>query len=99
METKILSIHFNAGEKLQAFIEKKMEKLNKSAEEGSLAEVVLKVDKPETVNNKITSIKLTIKGTALFVEKQSNTFEDGIELCIDAMLRQLTKYKEKQREK
>lgn len=97
METKIQSIRFSAGEKLQAFIAKKLEKVGKYAGEETLAEVTLKVDKPETVNNKITSIKLTAKGSNLFVEKQCDTFEEGVDLCVDALLRQLEKYKEKQR--
>ena len=39
MEIKIQSIHFDATEKLEAFVEKKIAKLEKSYEEISIGEV------------------------------------------------------------
>ena len=99
MDIKIKSIHFDATEKLQAFIEKKLEKVSKAGDDVRNAEVVLKVEKPETTKNKNTSIKLSVKGNDLFVEKTCDTFEEGVDLCIDSLLRQLEKYKEKLRGK
>ena len=52
MEIKIQSIHFDATEKLQEFIEKKVAKLEKTFEDIKTAEVQLKVVKPATSNNK-----------------------------------------------
>lgn len=49
MEIKIRSIHFDATEKLQAFINKKAEKLQKSFEDIQKVEVQLKVEKPRYV--------------------------------------------------
>ena len=99
MEIKIQSIHFDATEKLQSFIEKKLEKVGKACDDARKAEVVLKVLKPETAKNKQTSIKLPLKGTELFVEKICDTFEEGVDLCVDSLLRQVEKYKEKQKGK
>lgn len=99
MDIKIQSIHFDATEKLQSFIEKKLEKVGKACDDASKAEVVLKVLKPETAKNKQTSIKLPLKGTELFVEKICDTFEEGVDLCVDSLLRQVEKYKEKQKGK
>ena len=99
MDIKIKSIHFDSTEKLQAFIEKKLEKVSKAGDDVRNAEVVLKVEKPETTKNKNTSIKLSVKGSDLFVEKTCDTFEEGVDLCIDSLLRQLEKYKEKLRGK
>ena len=99
MDIKIQSIHFDATEKLQSFIEKKLEKVGKACDDARKAEVVLKVLKPETAKNKQTSIKLPLKGTELFVEKICDTFEEGVELCVDSLLRQVEKYKEKQKGK
>ena len=48
MEIKIKSIHFDATEKLEAFIEKKVAKLEKSFEDIQKVEVQLKVVKPAT---------------------------------------------------
>ena len=77
MDIKIQSIHFDATEKLQSFIEKKLEKVGKACDDARKAEVVLKVLKPETAKNKQTSIKLPLKGTELFVEKICDTFEES----------------------
>ena len=48
MEIRIKSIHFDATEKLEAFIEKKVSKLEKSFEDITKVEVQLKVVKPAT---------------------------------------------------
>jgi putative sigma-54 modulation protein len=99
MEIRIQSIHFDATEKLQAFIEKKVSKLEKTFEDIQTVEVQLKVVKPSTAENKTTSITVTSPGSKLFVEKTCDTFEEGIDLCVDSMKVQLTKMKEKQRNK
>lgn len=99
MEVKVQSIHFDATEKLQAFIEKKTAKLEKSFEDIQKVEVQLKVVKPATALNKETSMTVSVPGNTLFVEKTCDTFEEGIGLCIDAMRVQLAKFKEKLRER
>ena len=98
MEIKIQSIHFDATEKLEAFIQKKVAKLEKSYEDIQKVEVQLKVVKPSTAQNKETSITVTIPGNApVFVEKVNDTFEEGVDLCVDSMRAQLQKFKEKLR--
>lgn len=97
MEIKIQSIHFDATEQLKAFIEKKVSKMEKSYEDIQTVEVVLKVVKPATSLNKETSMTVVVPGTRLFVEKVCDTFEEGVDLCVDSMKVQLLKFKEKQR--
>ena len=97
MEIKIQAIKFDATDKLQAFVDKKVGKLEKTYEEIQLAEVQLKVVKPITAMNKETSLTVTVPGSKLFVEKTCDTFEEGIDQCVDAMKVQLTKFKEKLR--
>ncbi len=97
MEVKIQSIHFDATEKLETFINKKVEKLEKSYEDIQKVEVQLKVEKPATALNKTTSITVHVPGQKLFVEKTADTFEEGVDTGLDAMKVQLTKFKEKQR--
>ena len=58
MEIKIQSIRFDATEKLEAFVEKKVGKLEKSLEDIQRVEVQLKVIKPATAMNKETSCLL-----------------------------------------
>ena len=98
MEIKVQSIHFNATEKLQAFIDKKVGKFAKSCEDGK-AEVVLKVVKPETAMNKEVQIRLSLPGGTLQAEKVCDTFEEGVDQCCEALQRQVEKFKEKQRAK
>ena len=50
MEIKIQAIHFEATEKLEKFIEKKLSKLAKFNDEIGRIEVSLKVVKPETAS-------------------------------------------------
>ena len=97
MEVKIQSIHFDATEKLQAFVEKKVAKLEKTYEDIQKVEVQLKVVKPATANNKEASLTVTVPGSTLFVEKVSDTFEESIDLGVDSMRVQLQKFKEKSR--
>ena len=97
MEIKIQSIHFDATEKLQAFIDKKVAKLEKTFEEIQKVDVQCKVVKPATAQNKEVSMTVTVPGTTLFVEKVSDTFEESTDLCVDSMKVQLQKYKEKTR--
>ncbi|MBR1712502.1 MAG: ribosome-associated translation inhibitor RaiA [Alloprevotella sp.] len=97
MDIKIQSIHFNATDKLQEFIEKKLAKVAKGNDFITTAEVTLKVVKPETANNKEVAINLVVPGSDVRAEKVCDTFEEGVDLCIDVLRRQLEKVKDKQR--
>ena len=99
MEIKIQAIKFDATDKLQAYVDKKGTKLQKTYEEIQSAEEQLKVVKPATAMNKETSLTVSVPGTKLFVEKTCDTFEEGVDQCVDAMKVQLTKFKEKLRNK
>ena len=57
MDIKIQSIHFETTEKLDAFINKKVEKLSKTYEDIQKVEVQLKIEKPAVAMNKTTSLR------------------------------------------
>ena len=99
MEVRIQSIHFDASEKLQEFIQKKVAKLEKFCDDIKKVEVSLKVVKPETAMNKETGIKVLALNGEFFAEKVSDTFEESVDECVDALSKQLTKAKEKLRGK
>ena len=99
MDIKIKAIHFDASEKLDAFIEKKVSKLEHFYEGIMMADVVLKVVRPETVKNKCASIRLKIKSGDCFAEKICDTFEEAIDTSVEALEKQLMKFKEKSKEK
>ena len=99
MEVRIQSIHFDASEKLQEFIQKKVAKLEKFCDDIKKVEVSLKVVKPETAMNKEAGIKVLTLNSEFFAEKVSDTFEESVDECVDALSKQLTKAKEKLRGK
>ena len=99
MEIRIQPIHFEASQQLEAFIQKKVTKLDKFHDGIISAEVVLKVVKPETVMNKDASIKLIVAGQDFFAAKVSDSFEEALDGAVDALQKQLVKFKEKQRSK
>ena len=99
MDVRIQSIHFDASEKLQAFIQKKVSKLEKYYEDIKKVEVSLKVVKPEVAENKEAGIKILIPNGEFYASKVCDTFEEAIDLDVEALVKQLVKYKEKQRSK
>jgi putative sigma-54 modulation protein len=98
MELKIQSVGFSASERLEMFVQKKVDKLKTVYDGVSNANVYLKLENTSEVENKVGEIRVDVKGTELFVKKQSKTFEESIDNCVDALKKQLTKYKEKLRD-
>jgi len=99
MEIKIKAIHFDASQQLESFIIKKVSKLEQYYDGILSVEVTLKVVKPETADNKEAQIKLLIASNEIFASKISNTFEESIDESVEALTKQLLKYKEKLRQK
>lgn len=97
MNINIQSLHFDATEKLKEFIQKKVTKLEKYSDDIITADVILKVVKPETKNNKEASVKLNVKNDDLFANKVGESFEEAIDTCVEALEKQLLKAKEKNR--
>lgn len=96
MDVNIKAIKFDATEKLQDFIQKKVSKLDKYCNDIKKVEVSLKVVKPETALNKQASITVVLPGAELFAEKIYDTFEEAVTESLAAIEKQLGKYKEKQ---
>ena len=95
----IQSIHFDASEQLQAFIQKKAAKLEKFYDDIEKVEVSLKVVKPETADYKDAGVKVLVPNGELYANKVCDTVEEAVDLCLEALEKQLVKYKEKQRSK
>ena len=93
MNTIINSVKFRADEKLEKYINEKVAKLDRMIDNATKCEVFLKIDKPESDNNKIAEIQLALPGQTLFNSKQANTFEEAVSDCVDAMKVQIEKYK------
>lgn len=95
MNVTINSVHFKADQKLEDFITKKVEKVCEKYAEVINVEVNLKLDNNDTPENKIADIRIVLKGDDLFASKQSKTFEESVDTAVDALKKQLEKYKGK----
>lgn len=96
MEIKVQSIHFDADKKLIDFINEKVAKLSSLHEHIAKSEVFLRLDKNEAGDNKIAEIKLNVPGKELFAKRQCKSFEEAIDLSVEALRVQVKKYKGKQ---
>jgi putative sigma-54 modulation protein len=95
MNVEIQSVKFDADKKLVEFVEKKMAKLDKFAEKATSSKVIMKLDKDHEKGNKVVTITLSMPGEELVAENRCKTFEEAIDESIEALKRQIDKYKEK----
>lgn len=95
MKLRIQSINFDATTTLESYIYKKISKLDKFFDEIINIEVYLKVVKPETAINKEAEIKISIPNVDFFASKTCDSFEEAIDLTVDALEKQIRKHKEK----
>ncbi|MBR6774705.1 MAG: ribosome-associated translation inhibitor RaiA [Bacteroidales bacterium] len=95
MKININSVHFKADKKLEDFITQKVEKVCSKYSEVIGTEVTLKLDNTDAPENKIADIRIMLRGNDLYASKVSKTFEESTDLAIDALKKQLEKYKGK----
>ena len=95
MKLQMHSIHFDADAKLVDFIQRKADKLDTFFDRIIDGEVFMRLEKNESNENKIIEIKLNIPGNQLFAKEKSRTFEAAADEAVEALRRQLKKYKEK----
>jgi len=95
MDIRIQSVRFDAAEKLEQFIHQKVGKLDLFYDGIISAEVILRLDKSETLENKVAELSLDIPGNNVFAKKQSKSFEEAVDLACEALRKQLVKRKEK----
>jgi putative sigma-54 modulation protein len=95
MTPKIQSVHFDADKKLISFVNERVSKLTQFHDAIIGTDVILRVDKSNTQENKTAEIKLHIKGNDLFAKKQCVTFEEAVDTAVDALRTQIKKHKEK----
>jgi putative sigma-54 modulation protein len=101
MKLQVHSIHFDADVKLLEFIQSKLNKLDTFYDRITGGEVFLKLDKGDTkkVKSKMLEVKINLPGATLFVKEQGKTFEEAMDIAIEALKIQLKRFKEKIQEK
>ncbi len=97
MKVNISSLHFKSDVKLEEFIRDKTSKLSNHFDGVLGCDVTLKLDAAQNNENKIVEMKVMIPGNDLFSKKQARTFEEATDNAVDALRRQLQRYKEKVR--
>ncbi len=95
MKIKINSMHFKTDQKLDDFIESKVEKLYNLFDNITSGEVNLKIDKDKAHENKVAEIRLDVPGADIYARKVSKSFEESTDLVVDALRKQLIRHKEK----
>ena len=93
MKIKIQSIHFNPDKKLIDFINRKIDKIISIDDSIIKIDVFLKIDKPDSPSNKIVEIRIHTSKWDYFAKKQCNTFEESVDLSVQALRKQVLKHK------
>ena len=94
MEIKTNAVNFSVDKKLVAHIEEKVSKLSLFFDQIITSEVFLKVDNTTEKDNKLAEIKLLLPGSEIFAKKQCKSFEEAVDLSVEALRKQILKYKE-----
>lgn len=95
MNITINAVKFKADVRLEQYIQGKVAKIDRLVDNATRCEVTLKVDKPESDNNKVAEIALSLPGEQLFCKKQADSFEEAVAECVDTLRVQIDKYKER----
>ena len=96
MEIKIKSLKFDADQKLTAYVEKKVSKLEKFHDGATEVEVVMSL--LQEPDNKNVKLQIHVPGEEMIIERSAKTFEEAVTDCVDAMKEKLTRAKEKRNE-
>ena len=91
MNIQINSIHFDADKDLINFIETKLNKLITFNDSIISADVFLRIEKNDGMENKVVDIKLHLPGKELFAKRHSNSFEAATDEVAEALRRQVLK--------
>jgi len=97
MKVNTQAVNFNANPELLEFIQKRMNKLEQYYDKVIQSDVYLKVENTSNKINKIFEAKINIPGDSLVIKKQCKSFEEGVDVAVASLQRQLKKRKQKMR--
>jgi len=98
MNINLQSVGFKADSKLEGFIDKKLQKLQKLNETITGYNIYLNLEKSDINENKLVEIKVLIPKGELFASKKCKSFEESVDLVVDALKTQILKQKDKIKE-
>jgi len=88
-------VKFDASKQLIEFVEKKMSRLERFEDSATGVDVVFKLDKDNEKGNKVALVTLHVPGNDILTEQRARTFEEAIDLALDAIKRQIEKRRDK----
>ena len=96
MKVQVHAIHFTADRKLVESIQEKLNKLDTFYDRITGGEVFLKVATSlGKVKEKMLEIKITVPGAVLFVKETAKSFEEALDLALNAIAEQIKRFKSK----
>ena len=96
MKVQVQSVHFDADQKLLDFIQQRLNKLDQFYDRITDGEVIMRLNNKDGIANKTVEIKLMVPGSTLFSTEDAASFEAAADAAVEALKRQISKYKEKQ---
>ncbi|MCL2027894.1 MAG: ribosome-associated translation inhibitor RaiA [Bacteroidales bacterium] len=94
MNINIQSLKFKASDRLNEFIQDKIQRLTKHLQqEATGVDVTLKLEQDHEHGNKIAEIRIHVPQHELFASKQAKTFEEAVLEACDALKTQIEKIK------
>lgn len=98
MKTDIQSIHFKADDKLKVYISKKVDKLSTFYDGIVDTQVFLKVHNVSEKENKEVEIKVNARNNSFIKKEIAVSFEAATDLAVEALKRQVKRFKQKTQE-
>ena len=95
MKVQMQSVHFDADKSLLDFIQQRLDKLEHFYDRVTDGEVILRLNNKDGAANKTVEIKLIVPGSMLFSQEDATSFEAATDAAIEALKRQISRYKEK----
>jgi len=97
MNLDLQAVSFKADQKLQSFIAQRVEKLDHFFDRIVRTHVMLRLENSGQIREKIVEMSVHVPGEILFTKTGSNTFEGATEEALNAIRKQLERYKNRKK--
>lgn len=95
MTINLQTVNFNAKPGLDEYVEKKLSKLEQFYDKIIAVQVSMRVENISEKDNKFVDIRLEIPGDDIIVKKSGQSFEECIDLSVEALKKMIIRKKEK----
>ena len=96
MNVNIQTVHFDADDKLVAYVSQRIEKLNTFHDKILKVDLFLKLDNVvHTIKDKIVEISIHVPKHDFFAKASSKSFEESFDNAMESIISQIKRKKEK----